>query len=82
MSNQPDNGLRWIVECRNPDGTMDLEGRQPHSVFGVLAMTGMKIETLKKIILEKHPCAVLRAETITAWPSIFDSRWRAKLKTW
>jgi hypothetical protein len=80
--NEPDTGLRWIVECRKPDGTMDLEGQQPHSVFGVSAMTGMKIETLKKTIYARFPDAVLRPETITAWPSIFDSRWRAKLKTW
>lgn len=72
----------YIIECRNPDGSLDLKGAQPESMFGPGAIRGMSSDAMAKRIFRDHPDAVLRGETISAWPSIFDSRWRARVKTW
>lgn len=73
---------RYVIECRNPDGSLDLRERQPESVFGNSAITGITEWQMSRLIFKKFPDAVLRGETISAWPSIFDSRWRAREKTW
>lgn len=72
----------YVIECRNPDNSLDLRGAQPESIFGSAAIHGITSDQMAKRIYRDHPDAVLRGETISAWPSIFDNRWRARRKTW
>lgn len=72
----------YVIECRHPDGSLDFAGRQPEIFFGVAAIKGISEDAMAKRIFAAYPDAVLRGETITAWPSIVDSRWRARAKTW
>lgn len=72
----------YVIEARDPDGTLDLRGKQPEEVFGLAAIKGITEDAMAKKIFAKFPDAVLRGDTISAWPSLFDSRWRARRKTW
>jgi hypothetical protein len=72
----------YVIECRNPDGSLDLRGRQPEEVFGAAAYNGISTDAMAKRIYRDFPDAALRGETISAWPSIFEARWRARRKYW
>lgn len=72
----------YVIECRNPDGSLDFEGAQPENFFSMKAIQGISENDMAKRIFAEYPDAVLRGETVSAWPLIVDSRWRARLKTW
>lgn len=72
----------YIIEARTPDGSLDLSGPQPESVFGVRAIVGMNDWDMSRVIYQKLPDAVLRGDNILHWPSLIDSRWVARHKTW
>lgn len=75
----------YVIERRHPDGALDLKGKQPESVFGKAAITGISDWEMAQIIFRTLPNlsnAELTGDTIPAWPAHIDSRWSARRKTW
>ena len=72
----------YVIECRKPNGSLDFDGTQPNEFFGMEAIRGISSDQMAKKIFRQHPDAALTGDTIAAWPSIIDSRWRARPKTW
>jgi len=73
---------RYVIERRHADGSLDLGGPQPESVFGVAAITGISEDAMAKAIFRHKPDAVMRGDNISRWPSLIDERWIARRKTW
>jgi len=72
----------WIIECRNPDGTLNFEGPQPEDVFGFGAIRGMTDDAMAKIVYARRPDAILHGSEIANWPSYINLGWKARRKTW
>lgn len=73
---------RYVIECRTPEGKLDFTGQQPEAVFGMEAIQGISEDRMAKVIFRHDPDAVLTGDRISAWPSVIDSRWIARRKTW
>jgi hypothetical protein len=73
---------RYIIERRNPDGSLDLKGPQPESVFGLGAIEGMDDWAMSRVIFRHVPDATLTGDSISLWPAQIDPAWVARLKTW
>lgn len=72
----------WIIERRNPDGTLDLKGAQPESAFGMGAVKGMTDWQMSRIIFARDADCTLTGDTIPRWPALIDPAWTARHKTW
>jgi hypothetical protein len=74
----------YVIEARRPDGSLDLSGRQPESVFGNGAITGMDDWQISRVILREVPEQFdkCRGDNVAEWPSFIDQRWYARRKTW
>lgn len=72
----------YVIEARKPDGSLDLEGRQPWAAFGDKAFTGISEDAMAKIVYRYCPNATLTGMDIMAWPSNIDPRWKARRKYW
>ena len=65
-----------------PDGRLDGQGRQPEQVFGVQAHRGITADEMAKRLMRYVPAEQLHGDRITQWPSLYDPRWVARVKTW
>ena len=72
----------FVIECRAPDGTLDMTGQQPEAHFGIGAITGIDEERMARRVWYYEPTAVLTGDNIAKWPSFVDPRWVARRKTW
>lgn len=73
----------YVIEARNPDGSLDLKGRQPESDFGMGAIHGMGEDAIAQVIFRKLPKATLSGMAgVTAWVRMIDPRYVARVKTW
>lgn len=70
--------VRYIIECRKPDGSLDFSGRQPESVFGPGVYRGLTEDQIAKQVYAREPDAVLTGNRIASWPSVLDPRWIAR----
>lgn len=80
--NNMTRNMLYIIESRKPDGSLDFAAPQPEQFFGPGAIAGMSADAMAKAIFRKVPDANLRGDAIPLWPSLIDSRWRARPKTW
>jgi hypothetical protein len=74
----------WIIEARI-DGRLDLTAPQPEALFGTKAITGLTSDDMAKVIfrnLPDLPDASLQGDSIVRWPTLLDSRFIARPKTW
>lgn len=74
--------MKWIIECRTLNGSLDFSGRQPESVFGLAAITGIDEDAMAKAVWRHAPEAVLEGGNLPIWPAFVDPRWIARRKTW
>lgn len=72
----------YVVECRNPDGTLNFAEPQPESYFGMAAITGITDNAMSHAIFRTLPDAVMTGDSIPSWPQLIDVRWSARKKTW
>lgn len=80
----------WIIEARNPDGSLNLTLPQPHDYFGLGAIRGMTEDAIAKAIFRRFPSAKSGSDTpiplhgtnIGEWPKNIDPRFIARRKTW
>lgn len=72
----------WIIEARNVDGELDFAQPQPESIFGMGAIQGMTEDQIAKVVFSRVPDAVLTGDSIARWPTLIDSRFHARRKTW
>lgn len=72
----------YVIECRKPDGTLDLNGQQPEAVFGSGAYHGLTSNQIAKQLFARDPEALLDGRYVTEWPRLLDPRWVARRKTW
>ena len=72
----------FVIEARKPDGTLDLSGLQPETVFGMAAITGISEDGMARVIFRRLPEACLQGDRISSWPSMIDPRFKARRKTW
>lgn len=73
---------QYVIEARKEDGSLDLSGCQPETVFGAGAYLGIGVDAMAMAVSRICPDAVLTGQNVNAWPSFVDSRWRARPKTW
>lgn len=74
---------RYVIECRAPDGSLDLTGPQPENVFGLAAITGISEDAMARVLFSR--CGdgiVLDGGNICGWPSKIDPRRKARRRTW
>lgn len=72
---------KWIIEARHPDGSLNLDCPQPEEVFGPGAIHGMTDWEMSRVIFRKVSLdVVLTGDKIAEWPSLIDSRWKARPK--
>lgn len=73
----------WIIEARNPDGTLDLRTLQAHHIFGMGAIDGITEDAMAKTIYRYDPLAPpLDGRDIEHWPTRLHPGWVARRKTW
>jgi hypothetical protein len=72
----------WIIEARNADGSLKLDGPQPHEFFGMGAIHGIDDNAMARPIFRKIPDASLQGDRISTWPSLINPHWKARVKTW
>lgn len=75
-------GKTYIIESRNADGSLELKGPQPETVFGLQAITGISEDAMAKVIFARSKDAVLEGTNIPRWPSFIHPTWKARVKTW
>lgn len=73
---------RYVIEARQPDGTLDLTCAQPETVFGEPAILGISADDMAQVIFRRKPDINLDGRWIAIWPQVLHDRWRARLKTW
>lgn len=72
----------YIIEARNADGSLELTGPQPETVFGLQAITGISEDAMAKAVFARSKDAVLQGSNIRLWPSFIHPTWKAREKTW
>jgi len=72
----------WIIEARNPNGSLDLRCAQPERIFSNRCITGMTADRIGDVVLRYVPGAILSGQDIPHWPSILHTAWVARRKTW
>lgn len=77
-----DDMTKWIIEARNPDGTLNLRDPQPEAFFGNGAIHGMTDYQIAKVVWRHAPDAELHGDSIATWPRAVDARFLARQKTW
>lgn len=74
----------WIIEARNPDGSLNFEAPRPNDIFGEGAIHGMTDWDMSRVVLRVKPDEFgrLQGTNIPQWPSFIDPRFSARRKTW
>lgn len=72
----------YVIEARNPDGSLDFASPQPEQIFGGAAVTGITVDRMAKVIYARKPDAVLTGDSVCKWPALLDSRFTARVKYW
>lgn len=72
----------WIVEAREPDGTLDLRTSQPDAVFGTECYAGITEERMANAVFAYSPLSKLEGSDIAHWPTILHPKWIARRRTW
>jgi hypothetical protein len=72
----------WIIEAREPDGTLDLRTLQPDALFGMQCYKGIDEDKMAKIIMRHSPLVELDGRDIPSWPARLHPKWVARRKTW
>lgn len=72
----------YIIESRNADGSLKLDGPQPESVFGIWAIKGLSDWEMSRVIFAQVSNAVLDGGNIPNWPKLINQNWVARVKTW
>lgn len=72
----------YIIEARNPDGSLKFDCDQPESFFGMQAIKGGTTDSIAEAIFRKVPDAVLIGDAIPLWPKLINPYWIARRKTW
>jgi hypothetical protein len=72
----------YVIERRNPDGSLDLKGRQPESIFGLPAIQGISEDAIAKIVYRHKPDVVLDGRYLANWAAEIDPSWHTRVKTW
>ena len=73
---------QWVIECRTPEGKLDLTGPQPESFFGMPAIQGITDNEMADTIFRRLTEASLSGDAIPSWPALIDPRWIARRKYW
>lgn len=73
---------RYVIEARNPDGSLSFDEPQPESIWGMQAITGLTENAMSDAIFRRFPSAILTGDSISQWPRIIDARFSARVKTW
>lgn len=73
---------QYIIEARNPDGSLDLKCEQPETVFGRKSISGMTLNEIAKTIFRFKPDAVLDGGSIPLWATAINPKWVIREKTW
>ena len=73
---------RYVIEARNPDGSLSFDGLQPEQVWGMQAITGLTEDDMSDVIFRRVPDAILIGDNISQWPRLIDARFSARVKTW
>jgi hypothetical protein len=72
----------YVIEARTPEGALDFKAPDPSMVFGQAAITGISEDAMARIIFRRMPDVTLTGDTITAWPTLLNAAWKARVKTW
>lgn len=75
-------GQLYVIEAREPDGSLSFAKPQPEEIFGRGAITGIDEDAIAKVVWRHKPDAVLTGETLLRWPALVDERFRARAKYW
>lgn len=77
------SGELWIIEARNPDGSLDLRTLQANHIFGMKAITGISEEEMAKTVYRYDPLTPsLSGRDVPNWPTRLHPKWIARRKTW
>lgn len=74
--------IKYVIEARHPDGTLDLKSAQPEMLFGEKAITGITEDEMAKVIFHHCPNANLHGGNISIWPRALHANWVARHKYW
>jgi len=72
----------YVIEKRQPDGSLDFSHPQPEDVFGLPAIVGISEQAIARTVFARQPDAVLTGDSISRWPSLIDPRFVARVKYW
>lgn len=72
----------YIIESRNEDGSLKLDGPQPESVFGHGVYSGMSDWDMSRVIYARNKECSLSGDNIPNWPKLINPNWVARVKTW
>ena len=73
---------RYVVEARNPDGSLNFDKPQPEDFYGLGAIQGLSEDALAAPIFRRDPDVVLDGRTLLLWPRELDPRFTARKKYW
>ena len=72
----------YIIESRNPDGSLKFDGPQPEEVFGLSAIAGMTDWDMSRVVFRLNSTVSLSGDNIPNWPKVINPNWIAREKTW
>ena len=72
----------YIIESRNQNGSLKLDGPQPEEVFGDGAFLGMTDWDMSRVIYRLNKTVTLSGDDIPNWPKVLNPNWIAREKTW
>lgn len=73
----------YVIEARNPDGSLNFEDPQPYDIFGIQAINGISEDHMAKVIFRRlGDSIILSGDSVIAWPKLIDPRFQARRKTW
>lgn len=76
-------GQLYVIEARNPDGSLNFEDPQPYDIFGRQAITGISEDQMAKVILGRLGDSIcLTGDSVISWPKLIDLRFQARRKYW
>ena len=76
-------GVSYVIEARNPDGSLDLKGTQPEEHFGLGAITGLDPDRIARLVYSYVPDATMNGmEGPTVWVKLVNPRYVARVKYW
>jgi hypothetical protein len=73
---------RFVIEKRNPDGSLNFSEPQPERFFGNAAITGITENAIASVVFRHDPDATLDGSELCMWARRIDPLFSTRVKYW